>query len=117
MRECEEMLKIVQGCRDSWLDSRVTRDWQTAKVSTRVEHAGELKSHASCCTTGQKSQASQAVSLRLELMTQPSRKVKSPNHPVWEKLTFHIPFSSYYIYTLIPTKCRELLERFLREKP
>ena len=111
------MLKIVQGCRDSWLDSRVTRDWQTTKVSTRVEHAGELKSHASCCTTGQKSQASQAVSLRLELMTQPSRKVKSPNHPVWEKLTFHIPFSSYYIYTLIPTKCRELLERFLREKP
>ena len=57
MRECEEMLKIVQGCRDSWLDSRVTRDWQAAKAGTRVEHAGELKSHANCCTTGQESQA------------------------------------------------------------
>ena len=55
MRECEEMLKIVQGCRDSRLDSRVTCDWQAAKVGTRVKHAGELKSHASCCTTGQKS--------------------------------------------------------------
>ena len=111
------MLKIVQGCRDSWLDSQVTRNWQAAKVGTRVEHAGELKSHASCCTTGQKSQASQAVSSRLELATQLSHEVKSPDHPVWEKLSFHIPFSPYYIQTLIPTKCRELLERFLREKP
>ena len=97
MRECEEMLKIVQGCRDSRLDSRVTRDWQAAKVDTRVEHVGELKRHASCYTTGQKFQAGQAVSSRLELATQPSRKVKLPDHPVWEKLTFHIPFSPYYI--------------------
>ena len=97
MRECEEMLKIVQGCRDSWLDSRVIRDWQAAKVGTRMEHAGELKSHASCCTTGQKSQAGHAVSLQLELTTQPSHEVKSPDHSVWEKLTFHIPFSPYYI--------------------
>ena len=117
MRECEEILKIVQGYRDSQLDSQVTRNWQAAKIGTCVEHAGELKSHASCCTTGQKSQVGQAVSLRLELMTQPSHEVKSPNHPVWEKLTFHIPFSPYYIWTLIPTKCKELLERILREKP
>ena len=111
------MLKIVQGCRDSQLDSQVTREWQAAKVGTRMEHVGELKSHASCCTTGQKSQAGQAVSSLLELATQRSREVKSLDHPVWEKLTFHIPFSPYYIQTLIPTKCRELLERFLREKP
>ena len=91
MRECEEMLKIVQGYRDSRLDSWVTRDWQDAKVGTRTEHAGKLKSHTSCCTTGQKSQAGQAVSLQLELATQPSREAKSPDHLVWEKLTFHIP--------------------------
>ena len=110
------MLKIVQGCKDSRLDSRVTRDQQAAKVGTHVEHAGELKSHASCCTTGKKSQAGQAVSSRLELATQPSREVKSPEHPIWEKLTFHIPFLPYYIQTLIPTKYRELPERILREK-
>ena len=69
MKEYEEMFKIVQGCRDSWLDSRVTRDWQAAKVGTRVEHARELKSHASCCTTGQKSKAGQAVNSWLELAT------------------------------------------------
>ena len=93
MRECEEMLKIVQGCRDS----RVTRDWQAAKVGTRVKHAGELKSHASCCTTGQKSQAGQTVSSWLELATQSNHEAKLPDHPVWEKLTLRIPFSPYYI--------------------
>ena len=46
-----------------------------------------------------------------------SREAKQPNHPVREKLMFHIPFSSHYIQTLKPTKCRELLERKLREKP
>ena len=111
------MFKIVQGCKDSPLDLRVTRNWQAAKVGTCMEHAGELKSHASYCTTGQKSQAGQAVSLQLELATQFSRKVKSLNHRVWEKLFFHIPFSPYYIQTLIPTKYRELSERILREKP
>ena len=57
------MLKIVQGCRDSRLDSWVTRDWQAAKVGTRVKHAGKLKSHANYCIIGKKSQAGQAVSL------------------------------------------------------
>ena len=90
MRECEEMSKIVQGCRDSRLDLRVTRDWQAAKVGTRVEHAGEQKSHASYCTTGQKFQAGQAISSQPELATQPSCEAKLPDHPVWEKLTFHI---------------------------
>ena len=107
------MLKIVQGCRDSRLDSWVTRDWQAAKVGTCVKHARELKSHASCCTTGQKSQAGQAVTSRLELTTQPSREAKSPNHPVWEKLTFHIPSHPTIYRPLYPRN----LERILREKP
>ena len=104
------MIKIVQGCKDSRLDSRVTRDWQVTKVGTRV------KSHASCCTTRQKSQAGQAVSSQLELVTQPSCEAKSPDHPVQENLTFHIP-SHPTIYRPKPTKCGELLERILREKP
>ena len=68
-------------------------------------------------TIGQKSQADQAVCLRLELVTQPNHEVKPPEHPVWKNMTFHIPFSPYYIYTIIPTIQRELLERILREKP
>ena len=84
------MLKIVQGWRDLQLDSHVTRDWQATKVVTRVEHAGELTSHASCCTTGQKSQAGQAVSSWLELATQPSHEVKLLEHLVWQNMTFQI---------------------------
>ena len=102
MRECEEMLKIVEGCRDSWLNSWMTHDWQAAKVGTRVKHAGELKSHASCCTIGQKSQAGQAVSSRLELATQPGREAKPPDHPVWENLTFHILSHSTIYRPLYP---------------
>ena len=105
------MLKIVQGCKDSRLDLWVTRDWQATKVGTRVEHAGELKSHASYCTTGKKSQAGQAVSSRLELVTQPSCEAKSPNHLVWEKLTFHIPSHPTIYRRLYPRN----VENFQRE--
>ena len=104
MGECKEMLKIVQG----YKDSQVTCDWQAAKVGTRVKHAGKPKSHASCCTTGQKSQTSQAVSSQLELATQPSREAKSPDHPVWENLTFHIPSHSTIYKPLYPRN----VERF-----
>ena len=65
MRECEAKLKSVQLSRAS----RLARDWQVSKRGTRVKHAEELKTHASCCTTGQKSQVGQAVSSRLELAT------------------------------------------------
>ena len=121
------MLKIVQKCsrlcKDaetrSW-NSWVTRNWQAAKASTRVKHAGELKSHASCCTTGQKSQAGQAVSLRLQLATQSSHEAKSPDHPVWEKLTFRIPSQPTIYRPLYPQNeesfQREFWERNPREK-
>ena len=111
MRECEEMLKIVQGCKDSRLDSQVTHDWQVTKVGTRVKHAGELKSHANCCTTGQKSQAGQAVNSRLELATQPNHESKLPDHSVWKKLTFHISSRPTIYRPLYPRK----VESFQRE--
>ena len=110
------MLKIVQGCKDSRLDSRVTRDQYAAKVGTRVEHAGELKSRPSCCTIGQKFQAGQAVSSRLELAAQLSCKVKQSTHPVWEKLTFHIPsHPTLYIYPYTHDIERVSRENFKRE--
>ena len=88
MKKCSRLYKDAET--RGW-NSRVTRDWQVAKVGTRVKHAGELKSHASCCTTGQESQAGQAIYSRLELATQPSREVKLPEHLVWQNMTFHIP--------------------------
>ena len=61
-------------------------------------------------TTGQKSQAGQAVYSRLELSTQPSREVKSPEHPVWQNMTFHIP-SYPTIYIPLYPRFRECFER------
>ena len=91
VRECEELLKCVQRNRDSWLDFAVGSRLQAAKLKHTCQACQKLKSRTSCCTTGQKSQAGQAVCSQLELTTQPNREVKSPEHPIWEKLTFHIP--------------------------
>ena len=74
-----------------WILQRLaigSRGWlkigKSPKAGTRVKHAKELKSHTSCCTTGQKSQAGQAVSSQLELATQSNREAKSSDHFVWE---------------------------------
>ena len=111
------MLKIVQGCRDSRLDSRVTRDWQAAKASTHVKHAGKLKSYASCCITGQKFQDGQAVNSQLELETQPSREAKSPDHPIWEKLIFHIPSHPTIYRPLYPWNGESFQREFWERNP
>ena len=71
-----------------------TRGWLVAASRQIDAHIPSMpKAKASCqlFTTGQKSQAGQAVCSRLELATQPSRKVKLPEHPVWQNMTFHIP--------------------------
>ena len=54
---CESVKKNSEVC-----NLAGPRDWQVAKRGTRVKHVEELKSHASCCTTRQKSQAGQAIS-------------------------------------------------------
>ena len=64
---------------------------QAAKMMHTCQACQKLKRRVSCCIIGQKSQAGQAICSRLELATQPNRKVKSLEHLVWENLTFHIP--------------------------
>ena len=107
MRKFEEKLKSVQLSRAS----RLACGWQVAKAGTCVKHAEELKSHASCCTIGKKSKVDQVVRSQLELTTQSSREAKSPDHSVWEKLTFCIPNTHQYKYPLYP----HIVESFQRE--
>ena len=109
------MVKIVQGCRDSRLDSWVTRDWQAAKVGIRVEHAGELKSHASCCTIGQRSQVDQAVSLRLNSRLSPVTR-SSRQTTRLEKIDFsHSFLTLLYIDPYTHEMKRASRENFERE--
>ena len=114
MRECEEKLRSVHfvGTHDwisrvtrDWI-SRVTHGWQVAKKGTHVKHAEELKSYANCCTTGQKSQAGQPVSSRLELATQSSRQTT-----MFGK-NWHFAFQTH---TSINTSYTHVLSRVSRE--
>ena len=100
----------MQRNRDSQLDL-VSGLWlQAARMMHMCQACQKLKSRTNCCTTGQKSQAGQAVCSRLELTTQPSREVKSLKHPVWEKLTFHI-LSHLTIYIPLYPQFRESFQR------
>ena len=108
---CERVWRKAQECAPQQGLATGSHGWQVAKAGTCVKHAKELKSHANCFTTGKKSQASQAVSSWLKLATQSSREVKSPDHSVWEKLTFRIPNTLQYKYPLYPY----ILESFQRE--
>ena len=88
-----------------------SRVWQVAKADTHVKYAEKLKSHASWSTTEQNFQSDQIVSSRLKLATQSNREIKSPNHSIWEKLTFRIPNTHQYKYLLYP----HIVEIFQRE--
>ena len=108
------MLKIVHGCGDL----RLTRDWQAANCNTRVKRVEKMNSHSSWSTTGQKVQTGYSVTSRLELVAQSSREAKPPANFVLKKKTDSSHFTLTLVYIpLIPTKCRELPERILREKP
>ena len=115
MKECEKLLKFVQRSRDSRLDLISGSQLQAARMMHTCQACQKLKRRANYCTTGQNSQAGQAVYSWLELATQPSRKVKSLEHFVWENLTFHIP-SHPTIYILLYPRFRESFQRKFWEK-
>ena len=117
MRECEELLKFMQRSRDSQLDLTGGSRLQAARMMHTCQACQKLKRRASYCITRQKSQAGQAVCSWLELATHPNREVKSPEHLVWEKLTFHIPSHPTIYIPLYLMILKEFLERILREKP
>ena len=76
----------------------------------------EAKASRQLFTTGQKSQASQAVCSQLELTTQPSHEIKPPEHPVWQNMTFYIPsHPTIYIYPYTHDSSRASRENFERE--
>ena len=110
----------MQRSRDSRLDLVGGSRLQATRMLHTCQACQKLKSRANCCTTGQKSQAGQAVCSRLELATQPNREVKSLEHLIWEKLTFHIPSHPTIYIPLYPWFCesfqREFWERNPREK-
>ena len=110
MRECEEMLKIVQRIRDS----RVTRDLQAFRSCTRAKNAEKLNCHTRCSITGQKVQSSCSVISRLELGTQSSRGAKSQGQATSQLCFGKIDFA-FQTHTSINTPYTHELQRASRE--
>ena len=80
------------------------------QIDAHVPSTPEAEASRQLFTIGQKSQAGQAVYSRLELATQPSRKIKSPKHPIWQNMTFHIP-SHLTIYIPLYPRFKESFQR------
>ena len=94
------------------------REWLMAascQIKAHVPSMPEAEALRQLFTTGQKSQASQAVCSRFVLATQPSHEVKSPEHPVWQNMTFHILLTLLYIYPYTHDSKRTSGEDFKRE--
>ena len=80
------------------------------QIEAHVPSMPEVEALRQLFTTGQKSQAGQAVCLRLELATQPSREVKPSEYPVWQNMTFHIS-SHPTIYIPLYPRFKESFQR------
>ena len=72
----------------------------------------EVEASTSWSTIGQKVQTGRSVASRLELATQPSRETKSLDHPIWEKLTFHIPSHPTIYRPLYPRNVESFQKEF-----
>ena len=94
------------------------RDWlatTSRQIEAHVPSMPEVEVSHQLFTTGQKSQAGQAVCSWLELATQPNREVKSPEHPVWQNMTFTFLLTRLYIYPYTHDSKRASKENFERK--
>ena len=83
---CERVWRIAQVCAKKQELAVGLRGWLMAanrQIEAHMPSMPEVEASRQLFTTGQKSQASQALCSWLELATQPSREVKPPEHPVW----------------------------------
>ena len=113
------MKKCLRQCSEAetrGLASRVARGLKAAKSCIGAEHAGELNSHASWSTTGQKSRLS--IKLARGLHSRLSQVARSSRQPALflEKLTLRIPFSHQYKYpSFTQNMCGYSERKILRE--
>ena len=116
VRECEELLKCVQRNKDSRLDFIGGSQLQATKLKHTCQAYQKLKRHASCSLQDKSSSwPSRLLVAWTRDTTQPLGQAAKT--PCLAKYDVSHSFSPYYIYTLIPTIQRELLEKILREKP
>ena len=87
------MERIAQVCAKKQGLATGSRGWlvvASRQIDAHMPSMPEAEMLCQLFTTGQKSQAGQAVCSQLELATQPSREVKPPERPLWQNMTSHI---------------------------
>jgi len=100
----------------SWLELTSDLWLMTRQNATRVKHEGSWRVMTAGALQDKKGKSGQLVITRLELATCPSREWVAKTPCFAKKWLF--TFLTYpTINTLILTKCKELLEGILREKP
>ena len=112
VKNCLSVCKEV-GTR-GWI-SRVARGCKPPDWSIRAKHA---RSWSVALAIHYKTKVPSWPGLLLTAWTRDSTQLwgQAAKTPCLAKYDFSHSFSPYYIYTLIPTIQRELLERILREK-
>ena len=116
MRECEEIQVVCIQEESCDKISRLTCDWQVTKVP-HVWSMQEVKGSRQLEHYRTKSIAWLAVNSWLKLATHSSREAESLECLVLLKTDFSHSILYPTINTLIPMKCRKLLERILRGNP
>ena len=114
MKNCSSVCRIAQVCAKKQGLATGSRGWlatASRQIDAHMPSMSEAEVLRQLFTTGQKSQAGQAVCSRLELATQSSHEVKPPEHLVWQNMTFHIPSHPTIYIPLYP----QFKESFQRE--
>ena len=117
---CERVWRKAQECALKKGLATRSRDWLATGKSLKVAHVWSMQGSWKVTTavalqdkiSSLTRQLARDSNSRLVPIARPSRQ----NTLFVRNLTLRIPYTPYY-NALIPTKCRELLERILREKP
>ena len=115
----ESVKNCLRLCKETgtrgWI-SRVARSYKPPNWSTRAKHA---KSWSVAPAVHYRTKVTGWPGRLLAAWTRDSTQSRgqAARTPCLAKYDISHSFSPYYIYTLIPTIQRELLERILREKP
>ena len=115
---CERVWRIAQVCAKKQGLAAKSRGWlavASRQIDAHVPSMPKAEASRQLFTTGQKSQVGQAVCSRLELATQPSCEVKSPEHPIWQIWLFTFLLTLLYIYPYTHDLERASRENFERE--
>ena len=113
VKNCSSVCKEA-GTHD-WI-SRIACSCKLPNWSTRAKHARNW-SVAPAVHYRTKVPRRQAVCSRLELATQPSRKVKPLEYPIWQNMTFHIPSHPTIYIPLYPRFKESFQKEFWERNP